>query len=79
MGPLLCHVVLRRVQSFTHSFPTKRSFRSKDMGFGSLKGKMVFLVGSADICRILEWLESFGAKEQGLLRSLGILVDFWSV
>jgi hypothetical protein len=49
------------------------------MGFGSLKGKMVFLGGSADICRILEWLESFGAKEQGLLRSLGILVDFWSV
>jgi hypothetical protein len=21
-GPLLCHVVLRRVHSFTHSFPT---------------------------------------------------------
>jgi hypothetical protein len=26
-----------------------------------------------------ECLESFGAKEQGLLRSLGIFVDFWSV
>jgi hypothetical protein len=26
-GPLLCHVVLKRVHSFTHSFPTRRILR----------------------------------------------------
>jgi hypothetical protein len=45
----------------------------------AFKGQIVFLGGYGGIWGILEWLESFGAKERGLLQSLGILVDFWSV
>jgi hypothetical protein len=41
----------------------------KIMALEAFKGKMVLLGGSGGICGI-EWLESFGAKEQGLLQSL---------
>jgi hypothetical protein len=30
-GPHLCHVVLRRVHSFTHSFPTRRILRESTL------------------------------------------------
>jgi hypothetical protein len=42
------------------------------MALEAFRGKPVFLGGFGGICGILEWLEGFWHKMQGLLRSLEI-------
>jgi hypothetical protein len=43
----------------------------------AFKGKTVFSRGAGGICGIFGWLESFGAKEHGLLPCLGFFEDFY--
>jgi hypothetical protein len=43
----------------------ERSSGSKDIGFGSLKGKMVILGDSGEFLESLEWLEGVGTKDRG--------------